>query len=225
MCSTVNKGDAKSCKSCGYSFEDFDVADFNSNPSPAQWAPKQPTSSGDSFPVSDSSAEIISGSSPLFVVSKSIFSLLTPGILYLVFILFVTFSGGTDYTSLGLIVVFVLLAVLPIFFTARRFEFYDNSLRMVKPIGGASGIPYSDLMIEENFSGRRRRIVLYSLGQRRRNIVIPGNPTNTELGEDLDHFLQKKVPKQPSSEGKSLPQPSDSNSSEDMSENDTSKSS
>ena len=65
---------------------------------------------------------------------------------------------------------------------------------MTKIIGGVSEIPYSELEILDYSKERRSQIILATVGQRRR-IVIPGNPTNTVLGEDLSQFLQKKLKK------------------------------
>jgi len=65
---------------------------------------------------------------------------------------------------------------------------------MSKVIGGSSEIPYSDLEILDYSKGRRPQIILATKGQRRR-ILIPGNPTNGELGVDLNQFLEKKLKK------------------------------
>jgi hypothetical protein len=65
---------------------------------------------------------------------------------------------------------------------------------MSKIIGRDSEIPYSELEIRDYSKGRRPRIILSAAGQGR-SIVIPGNPTNGELGEDLNQFLQKKLKK------------------------------
>ena len=65
---------------------------------------------------------------------------------------------------------------------------------MSKVIGGSSEIPYSDLEILDYSKGRKPQIILETMGQRRR-ILIPGNPTNAVLGEDLNQFLQKKLKK------------------------------
>ena len=87
-----------------------------------------------------------------------------------------------------------MIAFAPLLFTTRKYEFFDDSLRMSKVIGGSSEILYSDLEILDHSKGRRPQIILATVGQRRR-ILIPGNPTNGELGEDLNQFLQKKLKK------------------------------
>ena len=86
--------------------------------------------------------------------------------------------------------VFILVGFVPILFTTRRYEFFDGSLRMSKIIGGSSEMLYSDLEIRDFSKGRRPQIILSAMGKRRA-IVIPGNPTNGGLGEDLNQFLQK----------------------------------
>ena len=204
MCNTVNGKDAQVCKSCGYIFEDFSTTEVD-KPSPPVWEeqrqPQQeqtPAPSFGNFGAADISPYQPStnlSDSPIFVVTKSITGSLLIGVLYLVFVSFFAMSGGFDPTGLVVIAVFVLLAVLPVLFAPRKYEFSDDSLRMVKILGGNSEIPYSELEIHEGFTGRRPQIILTSLGQRNRTIVVPGNPTNAALGMDLRQFLSKRVRK------------------------------
>jgi hypothetical protein len=213
MCGTKNDIDAKSCKYCGYLFEDFGspgVSTITSDNSVLSRSnqPEQSSMKTKEFPPATSTMDEIqaprssqtpSSSSlngtPLFVVSKSLLSSLAPSIGYLIFIaLFASVSGSALY-SIGLIVVLLLVMILPVLFSARKFEFYENSLRLHKIAGGDSEIPYSDLTLYDSPKGQRRpRIILSAAGQGR-PIVIPGNPTNKELGQDLNQFLSQRVKK------------------------------
>jgi hypothetical protein len=192
MCGTQNDPDAETCKSCGYIFEDFSSTGVSS---PAQWGKPRDTSP----PATDNFSQPprVSTDAPLFVVSKSLLGSLVPGIVYLLFISF--FVVGTNFSiySLGIIAIFILIGFLPVLFSTRSYEFFDGSLRMNKIIGASSEITYSDLEIRNISKGRRVQIILSAAGQRRA-IVIPGNPTNRELGEDLIQFLEKKLKKKDS---------------------------
>ena len=85
-----------------------------------------------------------------------------------------------------------MIAFAPLLFITRKYEFFDDSLRMSKVIGGSSEILYSDLEILDHSKGRRPQIILATVGQRRR-ILIPGNPTNGELGEDHEPVPSKEL--------------------------------
>jgi hypothetical protein len=195
MCNTLNDQNAQSCKYCGYIFEDYSNTRTDNSPSP-QW--EQP--SIDNFPpptadtFTEPSSPTVSTSAPLFVVSKSLLGSILPGIIYLVFILLFTTASGFSVYSLGVVALFILIAFIPNLFTPRKYEFYDNSLRINKIIGKDSEISYSESEIHDQPMKRRPRIILTVVGQRR-TIVIPGNPSNAQLGEDLNQFLQKKLKK------------------------------
>ncbi|MHB8567737.1 MAG: zinc ribbon domain-containing protein [Nitrososphaerales archaeon] len=186
MCGTQNDQDAKACKYCGYIFEDFSSAGMN-NPVPRQ-------SQSSSLPPADmpNVPPATSTGTPLFVASKSILASLAPGIFYLAFIFLINSATSFSVYSVGLIALFIAVGFVPILFTSRKYEFYDGSLRMVKIIGGSSEIPYSDMVIHDSPAKRKPRIVLSAVGQRR-PFMIPGNPTNEQLGEDLNQFLHKKL--------------------------------
>ena len=199
MCGTKNDQDDQSCKNCGFLFEDFDLGTTAPSYTPKhdQQPPSSinsspPLSAADNFPVPSSSTALTG--SPLFVVSKSLLSSLYSTIIYLVFIYFLTSATSFNLYSIGIIVVFVLISVLPVLLSPRKYEFNESSLRIYKIIGGESEIQYSDLEIYDYPVGRRPRIVLSAEG-RKRPIVISGNPTNKELGEDLSQFLGKKLKK------------------------------
>lgn len=205
MCETKNDQNAQMCKYCGYLFEDFSNAQMGTQsrsnyPTPLQNQEQQSPSgmdtttpsSPDTFPISPQPT--YATGSPLFVVSRSLVSTILPAIVYLVFILSFVTTSSFDLFSIGLIAVFILIAVLPILFTPRRYVFFDDSLRIHKIIGGDSEIPYADIVLQDYTAGRRQRIVLLAAGQRR-PIVISGNPTNKELGQDLSQFLSKKLKK------------------------------
>ena len=191
MCDTLNDSGAQTCKSCGYIFEDFSSTVMSN---PPQW--EKPWGTNTSTPAANdfSVPPTISTGSPIFLVSKSLLRFLGQGIVYLLFIALFTLGTSISVYSLGVIGLFILIAFAPLLFTTRKYEFFDDSLRMSKVIGGSSEIPYSDLEILDYSKGRKPQIILETMGQRRR-ILIPGNPTNAVLGEDLNQFLQKKLKK------------------------------
>ena len=191
MCDTLNDSNAQTCKSCGYIFEDFSTTGVSN---PPQWEKSWGTSTAPPAANDFSIPPTISTGSPLFLVSKSLLRSLGQGIVYLLFIAIFTLGTSISVYSLGVIALFILIAFAPPLFTTRKYEFFDNSLRMSKVIGGSSEIAYSDLEILDYSKGRRPQIILATVGQRRR-IMIPGNPTNGALGEDLNQFLQKKLKK------------------------------
>jgi hypothetical protein len=136
----------------------------------------------------------ISSGSPLFVVSKSLLASIIPSIAYLLFIIVISSYSSVSLFSLLLIIVLIGASVVPILFTPRKYEFSDDSLRIHKIIGGDKEFQYADLAIYDSPMSRRSQLMLSAAGQRR-PIVIPGNPTNKELGMDLKQFLSSKLKK------------------------------
>ena len=222
MCGTSNDQSAQSCKYCGFLFEDFgnqgiSTGSGSSHPLPQQQEEQPPSintipapSPTDTFGMSSSTT---SAGTPLFTVSKSLLGSIGPSIAYLVFILFFATTTSFSSLSIAIVVIFVLIAILPVLFSPRKYEFYDSLLRMHKIIGGDSEIPYTGLEVHDYRAGRRPRIVLSAAGQRR-PIVISGNPMNKELGEDLNQFLSKKVKKY-------IPEPGNQQQSTPSSDTDT----
>jgi hypothetical protein len=206
----MNEQAAKSCSFCGYLFEDYGTGTVgspvvkSSNTSPSNTDGYNPASqpldqnaSASSFPA------VTSGGSPYFVVSKSIASSLLPALVYLVFIGSIGLYSGFSIYSLLLVVFFMVVAVVPSLFSPRRFEFYDDSMKIHKTIGGDSQVPYSDLsLVDYPVRGRSPQIVLSVPGQRR-PVVIPKNPTNQQLGIDLKQFLTNKLKKTPTGQNSS----------------------
>ncbi len=89
----------------------------------------------------------------------------------------------------------VLVAVVPALFSPRRFEFYDDAIKIHKILGGDSEIPYSNIsLLDYPARGRSQQVVLSIAGQRR-PLVIGKNPTNQSLGMDLKQFLNSKLKK------------------------------
>ncbi|MDA4129959.1 MAG: hypothetical protein OK457_04235 [Thaumarchaeota archaeon] len=210
MCGTQNAQSANACKFCGYIFEDFKTAglsstDGNIAPPASKVSVDEnlntvPTNSNvENFPdISTSSTSPVSSintGAAVFVVSKSLLTSILPSLAYLVFVLLVTLSSGLNLYTLGIFVFFIAVAVLPQLFTPRRFEFYDDRVRVHKIIGGDSEIPYSDLTYSFFSRGKRSQIVLSSLTRRRQQLAIPSNPINKDLGMDLNKFLETKMKK------------------------------
>jgi hypothetical protein len=211
MCGTKNDSGAQACKFCGYIFENFTTNQLNTTdkyesstinqvppPSDALSTPKvnaglpQAADLSSSTISTDPYSSMTSGT-PLFVARKSIVSSLVPSIAYLAFILFATVSSGFSLYSLGIILFFILVFTLPTLFSPRKFEFYDDRLVLHKTIGADKVIPYSDLTYNFVQRGRRSQIVLSSISGKIRQVLIPGNPTNKEMGMDLRQFLDKKL--------------------------------
>ena len=161
--------------------------------------PSPSSSSMDSFQQAPSSAtSTATNGTALFVVNRSLLSSLVPSLAYLVFLLLINGLTSFDIVSVGLLVVFALIAVVPVLFSPRKYEFYDNALRIHKIVGGDIEIPYSDLTLYDSpaqQSRRREQIVLQQTGKGR-PLVIPGNPTNSQLGQNLKQFLGTKLKKQ-----------------------------
>ncbi len=218
LCGTKNDQSSQSCKNCGYEFID-DLGSSSASPTsesslassshneqePWKTNLNTPLSSTNTSPVS--SVPTSSGA-PLYVVSKSLLGSIAPVLLYLVLIFFLT--GGTSFSllSIGIIAIFVVAAMFQVLLSTRKYEFYDDSLRMHKTIGRDSEIQYSQLEKYDYPIGRRPRIVLSAAGQRR-PIVIPGNPSNGEQGLDLNQYLAKKLKKRESqSRNQQQPMPS-----------------
>jgi hypothetical protein len=200
MCGTMNDQSAKSCSFCGYLFEDYGTPGVSANDSkmaaqssvtPLNMV-SPPSSQEPVTPAYPSTAT--SSGSPLFVVSRSILASVGPGLAYLLFIVVISLFSSISIFSLALIAFLLLASVVPVLFTPRKFEFFDDSLRIHKIIGGDSEFQYSDLTMSDSPVRRRPQIILSAVGQRR-PIVIQGNPTNKELGIDLKQFLNSKLKK------------------------------
>jgi len=141
----------------------------------------------------------LSGSA-LYVVKKSLIGSIVPALLYLFFIASIGLFSGFSLYSIILVVFFLLVALVPALFSPRSFEFYDESLKIHKIIGGGSEIPYSSLsLLDYPARGRSQQVVLSVAGQRR-PLIIGKNPTNQSLGMDLKQFLNSKLKKPESSE-------------------------
>jgi zinc-ribbon domain len=204
MCGTKNDPNAEVCKNCGYIFEDFSSPGISAPPTASAYRPQEeqqsPSSFGtfpaasqaDNFPSPSSS--MTSTGSPLFTVSKSLVSVVGPLVFYVAIIFFLTAGAGLSDYSLGLILIFALIFVLPVLFSPRKYEFYDSSLRIHKTLGGDTEIEYSDLEIYDYPVRGRARIVLVAQGQRR-PIMISGDPVNSVLGQSLSEFLGKRLKK------------------------------
>ena len=216
MCGTINDPNAQSCKYCGYIFEDYAVGSSGvalnssaSQPNPAQLPSFEAGSPQQSSATEEPMPTIMTGrkettdptgiaGNPSFVVTRSLVGSLVPALGYLVFIsLFGAFSIS-DPISIVLIAVFALIVILPVLFSPRKYEFSDSNLRIHKIIGGDSEIPYSEMTLIDMPSGRRPQIALQSEGQRR-PMVIPGNPENKEIVQNLKQFLETRVRKPPKS--------------------------
>jgi len=138
----------------------------------------------------------------LFLVSRSLLSTVIPSLIYLVFIGFVGLVSGFSLYTIVLVAFFLIVALVPALLAPRRFEFYDDSLRIQKTIGGTSEVPYSQMtLMDYPARGRNQQIVLSVTGQRR-PIVIPKNPTSQNLNMDLRQFLSGKL-KKPTTPGNS----------------------
>lgn len=128
------------------------------------------------------------------MVSRSILTALLPALLYL---LVFTFLGFISFSisSILYLAFFIVIALVPTLFSPRKYEFYDNSLKIHKIIGGDTEHSYSDMTLYGiRGMGRRSQITLVVTGKRGAT-VIPGNPTNQELGKDLYQFLETKLKK------------------------------
>jgi hypothetical protein len=197
MCGTMNDQGAQSCGYCGYLFENLNapVASAVDNKKETQPSPLNTVAppSDQEFSTLYPSSSRSSGSS-LFVVSKSLLASMLPGITYLLFIVVISSISSVSVFSLLLIVLLIAASVIPILFSPRRYEFFDNSLRIHKIIGGDSEYQYSDLTLYDSPIRRRAQLVLSAAGQKR-PIVIPGNPMNKELGMDLKQFLSSRLKK------------------------------
>jgi hypothetical protein len=207
MCGTKNDGNAQTCKFCGYIFENFSSSQLNTTdkyesttinqvPPPSEVLSTSTDSTAATQPSDLSSTDpfsTISSGTPAFVAKKSIISSIIPSLAYLAFILFATASSGFSLYSLGIILFFILVFTLPTLVSPRRFEFYDDRLVLHKTIGADKVIPYSDLTFNYVQRGRRSQIVLSSISGKVRQLLIPGNPMNKDMGMDLRQFLEKKV--------------------------------
>jgi hypothetical protein len=211
MCGTENPKNAQTCKFCGYIFENFDTgqidtsnknvpAALNQVPSSRNEDSSAEPGSEEKFPDMTASSSTVpiptmGSGAPAFVVSKSVLSSILPSIVYLVFILVFTTSAGISIYSLAITLIFIAVALVPVLFSPRRFEFYDDEVKVHKTIGGDTLIPYSDIAYNYAQRGNRSQVVLSSISRRMRPLVVPGNPANKDLGMDLNQFLEKKVRK------------------------------
>ena len=185
MCGTKNSADATTCKSCGYTFETFNASDAGSLS-----APEEPTPSFDSNETPTTPPPATLAGSPLFEVNKSLTGSVIPLVIYL---LFIGLSGLILNVYFVLfILIFVLMTIVPILTSPRKYEFYSDSLKLHKIVGSDSEILYSNMTLYD--SPRRGGIGLLVEGQRR-PILISGNPMNTELNQTLKEFLEKKLKK------------------------------
>ncbi|HXQ91841.1 MAG TPA: hypothetical protein VN739_02465 [Nitrososphaerales archaeon] len=193
----MNDQGAQSCGYCGYLFENFStpVLSASDNEKPIQPSPLNTIAppSDQEFSTTYPSSSV-SSASPLFVVSRSLLASILPGITYLLFIVVISSISSVSVFSLLLIVLLIAVSVIPILFSPRRYEFFDNSLRIHKIIGGDSEFQYSDLTMYDSPTRRRAQLVLSAVGQKR-PIVIQGNPMNKELGMDLKQFLSSRLKK------------------------------
>lgn len=105
--------------------------------------------------------------------------------------MFIGFSGLIfSIYFIAFILIFVLMSVVPLLTSPRRYEFYPDSLKLHKIVGGDSEIFYSNMTLYE--SPRGRAFGLLVEGQRR-PITISKNPMNAELNLTLKQFLESKV--------------------------------
>jgi hypothetical protein len=202
MCNTQNDQSAQSCKYCGYIFEDFSTAtttgvntsSLSSSTQPESFESTIPAPRAPDFSTIPAAQSTVSTGSPLFVVTRSLLGSFLPALLYL---LVFTFLGLITFSISSIIYIafFVIIAIVPTLFSPRKYEFYDSSLRIHKIIGGDTEYPYSEITLYgSRGAGRRSQIILTVTGKRG-GITIPGNPTNQELGKDLNQFLETKVKK------------------------------
>jgi hypothetical protein len=209
MCGTMNDQSAQSCSFCGYLFEDYGTGTVGGTTPPPISPPSSNTASTvdgnfNTIPaVSESDSNSgpsyasvpNSSGSPIFVVSKSIWGTIAPTLIYLFLIGSVGFFSSFSVFTLLLVVFFIVVAVIPGLMQPRRFEFYDNSLKVHRTIGGDSELAYSNVsVVDYPARGRSQQTVLSVTGQRR-PLVIGKNPSNKELGMDLKQFLNSKLKK------------------------------
>lgn len=208
MCGTMNDQNAQSCSFCGYLFEDYGTGTVNQS-APQNTSPQSTPLGTENTPIDTGLNKIpetsnriptlpsisSTGSSPLFVVSRSILGTLVPSIIYLFLIAALGLFSTFNLYSIILVLVFVLFALVPSLMSPRRFEFYDGSMKVHKIIGGDSEYSYSNMsMLDYGARGRSQQMVLSVAGQRR-PLVIGKNPKNSELGIDLKQFLNSKLSK------------------------------
>ena len=197
MCGTMNDQTAQSCSFCGYLFEDYGTGTVNQSSPPKM----DSTSTSDLNTVPETQNPASTGTftsttgAPLFVVGRSILGALVPSIAYLVFIVAIALFSAFSLYSVVLVLFFIVAAVIPSLMAPRRFEFYDDSLKVHKTIGRDSEFPYSSVsMLDYPNRGRRQQMVLSVVGQRR-PLIIGKNPSNAQLGMDLKQFLNSKLNK------------------------------
>lgn len=190
MCDTLNQADAQTCNTCGYIFEDFKGArSFELAPRVQNsWV----TSTAHSSMVNQSAQHSALTGTPLFVSSTPTRTHMISAVATALFTVPVIFGMSHDVYS------FVLGVVLPMagglfsfLFSAKKYEFFNDLLRMHSFIGRSSEIQYSDLKIQSPWRGRWRGMILSRIGKRRR-IFIPTNPKN-RADESLNRFLEMKL--------------------------------
>ena len=201
MCGTLNDQTAQSCSFCGYLFENFGTGASGSS-SDLLTANSSLSTSGELNTVPDvqnSSSNTTSstspGGSPVFAVGKSLLGTIVPSLVYLVAIIALGSFSGFSLYSLVLVLFFLIVAVVPALTTPRRFEFYDDSLKVHKTIGGDSEYPYSEVTMLDFPSRRGTQQIALSVTGQRRPLIIGKNPTNEQLGMDLKQFLNSKLKK------------------------------
>ncbi len=188
MCNTMNDSNVEACTYCGYIFEDF-VTKNNQTQIPSSKFKREPQAEIPSVSAGIPTTE----GSPVFVASTSLLSALVPLAFYIA-IGFFAFSSGAGAISIALFAFIVVFAVIPLLNAPRKFEFYDDSLKIHRTLRGITVIPYSDITISEFSSGFRKSTRTYlSIKGRRRPIALPGNPTSKELGVDLKQWLTQKL--------------------------------
>ncbi len=209
MCASQNDVGAQSCKFCGYLFEDYSstgVTTPNSYSVSKQEEAKTSkledsktqnltTEDTEPTPITSFSASTVSGLSPLFVTSRSMFGSILPAVIYLLFFASLGSFSSLNIFNVALIAIFVLIVIVPVLTTPRKYEFYDHSLRIHKIVGGDSEIPYSELKLYDIPSRSRRQRIILSIAGRSRPISIPGNPENKNLGQNLYQFLERNLSK------------------------------
>ena len=209
MCTSQNDKGAQSCKYCGYLFEDYSSTGVvtpngysDSKQEEAKTAEIEDSKTQDLTtedteppPITSFGTSTVSGFSPLFVASRSLFGSILPAVIYLLFFASLGSFSSLNIFNIALIAVFVLIVIVPVLTTPRKYEFYDHLLRIHKIVGGDSEIPYTDLKLYDNPSGSRRQRIILSITGRSRPIAIPGNPENKDLGQNLYQFLDRNLSK------------------------------
>lgn len=203
MCGTLNDQNAQSCSFCGYLFEDYSTTNLNQPTSQQQRTPSTLPAYGDTTapakmpeqtPAPSQAYTSDSSGSPLFTVNRSIWGTIIPSVIYLILVSALGLFSSFSLYSIVLVVFFLLIAVVPALFSPRRFDFYEDSMKVHKTIGGDAEYPYTSVSMVEypNMRRQTRSVVLNVTGQRGQ-FVLGKNPTNQQLGMDLRQFLTQKL--------------------------------